>query len=216
MMRVACSATLLVPVFTLVTSVALAQTPATPAADEGPLSVQVTAAATLGHKSASAFGAEVGYRLSDTLELFVEAGHMGNVTTADIEGRANKIALALRGTANVVQSANFGDVGVRYRLMNSGMWRSYVAMGLGLANIDTETTFATLATDVSVALGADLSGHVVKPLLVIGGGVTRPVGSRYFVDGSYRYGRIFPKSSAVDADKGGNTQRVQVGFGMRF
>jgi opacity protein-like surface antigen len=57
---------------------------------------------------------------------------------------------------------------------------------------------------------------VTKTLFVIGGGITTPVSGPWFADLSYRYGRIFANTGAIEDDKGSNVQRVQAGFGIRF
>lgn len=218
MKRFTCSVSALITVITLLASSAAAQTPKaqTPAPEERPFFIEVTAAATLGHKSASSYGAEAGYRLTNELQVVIEGGHMGNITGTDVENRANKIAAAIGATANVVQRGNYGDVGVRYRLMDSGMWHSYLVAGVGAVAMDTETTFSANNSGVNVALGADLFGHVTKTFFMIGGGATVPLLKRYFGDVSYRFGRVFPNSGAIEGDKGTNTQRVQFGFGVRF
>jgi opacity protein-like surface antigen len=170
--------------------------------------------ATFGHSSSSNYGAEIGYRINAKWQIFIEAGHMGNITSADAESRANKLATALGTTANVVQKGNYGDAGVRYRLMDSGRWHVYATTGIGATSVDTETSFASGGTNV--ALGSDLSGHVTKTFFVVGGGVTTPITSKIFGDLSYRFGRIFPNTGAIEDDKGINTQRLQVGIGFRF
>ena len=217
MIRFARSAMAFVAICTLGGSAAQAQT-ASPAgsSSEGTFSADVFAAATFGHTSASAFGGEIGYRFTDALEVFVEGGHMGNVTTADAEARASVIATALNGTANVVQKANFGDVGVKYRVMRSGMWRPYVVVGVGVASVKTSTSLTSNRADVTFALGADLDSHVTKPLIVVGGGVQVPFMQRFFGDVSYRYGQILAKTGTIEDDKSIPTQRIQVGVGVRF
>lgn len=214
MMRFVWSAIVFAPLFTLCASPVFAQTPAAQPLTEGPFYAEGAVAATFGHDSGSAYGAEIGYKLNDTLHVFVEAGHMGNIMTNDTQVRADRIAAAIGAAATVVQKGNFGDVGIRYRLMDSGRWHPYAAVGMGVVSVDTETSFSSNGDDVH--LGADLSGHVVKPLLMIGAGVTTPISGSWFADLSYRFGRIFTNSGAVEDDKAANTQRVQVGFGLRF
>jgi opacity protein-like surface antigen len=212
MMRLVCSAIVFIPLFALTVTPALAQTST---AVDAPFYAEGDVAATLGHSSGSAYGAEAGYQLNDDWHVYLEAGHMGNITTADAEVRADTIAGALGTTANVVQKGNYFDVGVRYRVLDPfGRWHPYVTTGLGLVSVDTETVFDSSSVDV--ALGSDLSGHVNKPLLVLGFGVTTVVSGSWFADLSYRFGRLFANGSAIEDDKGTNTQRVQVGFGLRF
>jgi opacity protein-like surface antigen len=195
----------------LAAGVARAQTPKSA---EGRYSAEITAAATLGHKSDSAFGAELDYRFNDDWDVFVEAGRMGNVASSALDARAQVIANAIGASTSLVQRAVYLDFGARYRLMARGRWDPYVLMGLGAANVKTRTTFST-NSDL-VALGTDLAGTLTKPFLMIGGGATMPVKQRYVLDLSYRYGRIFARTGEIENDNGVNTQRVQVGFGFKF
>jgi opacity protein-like surface antigen len=104
------------------------------------------------------------------------------------------------------------------------MWHPYGLLGLGGASVKTSAAFSVNGTDVTgqlldvygVRLGNDLSSTLTKRFLTAGAGATAPFGSRYLVDISYRYGRISPKTSEIEADKGINTQRVQAGIGVRF
>jgi hypothetical protein len=142
---------------------------------------------------------------------------MRNVTTSDVDSRANSIAAAVNGTAHPITKATYFDVGVKYRLLLwSEVWHPYVALGLGFAAVTTKTDLVSNNPEQTVQLGPDLNGTVTKPLVMIGFGVRRPFSSRYFVDGSYRYGRIFARTGVIDSDVGSNTQRVQVGVGIRF
>jgi opacity protein-like surface antigen len=186
----------------------------TPSAKDGRMSVEFTAAATLGHKSDSAFGGEFDYRYNDDWDVFFEAGRMGNVASSALDSRAQVIANAIGASASVVQRAVYFDVGARYRLMARGRWDPYVMVGFGGAGVKTRTTFS--ANGDLVALGTDLSGTLTKPLLMIGAGATMPFKHRYFVDLSYRYGRIFARTGEIENDTGTNTQRVQIGVGLKF
>src|SRR5438309_1093964 len=94
MKRNACAAfVLLVGTLFIGASRAHAQ-PAT-AAPEQRLSVQFDAGPTLGHKSAGYFSAEVGWRLTNKLDVFAEVGHMTNVGTSLLENNATTIANAI-------------------------------------------------------------------------------------------------------------------------
>ena len=65
-------------------------------------------------------------------------------------------------------------------------------------------------------LGVDLDGSISKAFFVLGGGVQVPLTGRYFFEGSYRYGRVLPRTSVIDGDVGVAAQRVQIGLGLRF
>lgn len=182
-----------------------------------------TAGATFGHKSDSSIGGEVGYGLTDALQVFLEAGRMRNVATKDVDTRAQKIAGAILANVSTVQQAIYYDAGLKWRLPQYGMWRPYVLLGAGAARVKTEASFSVGGSDVTsrldqlgVQLGSDLSGTLTKFFLTTGVGTNVTFGRRFLADLSYRYGRVFPKTSEIDDDQGINTQRAQVGLGIRF
>jgi opacity protein-like surface antigen len=199
-----------------------AQTPGTTGPDRG--YAEVTVGATLGHKSDTSIGGEAGYTLTDTWQVFLEAGRMGNVATADADARALIIGKAIGASGStVVQRAAYFDVGARYRLYEYGRWRPYALLGVGAAGVKTTTNFVVGGNDVTsqlgqygVQLGDDLSGTVTKAFLTVGAGASAGFGKRYLVDLSYRYGRLFPRTGRISNDRGINTQRLQAGIGIRF
>lgn len=194
----------------------------TTASDEGRLYAEFTLGATLGHTSDLSIGAEGGYRLGGGWDVFAEAGHMGNITSTDVEARGQQIAAHFGATANVIVKANFFDAGARYRLPAVSLFRPYAAIGFGFARVTPQTAFFIGGTDVTsqladqVTLGADLADTTTKGLVTIGFGADLPWLSRYLVDISYRYGRILANTGAIARDTGTNTNRVQVGIGVRF
>jgi opacity protein-like surface antigen len=186
---------------------------------------EVTAAATLGHKSDTSFGAEGGGRVAEMLVVFAEGGHMGNVGNTDLDARAQKIATFIGGTVgSTAYKMNFFDAGVRYQVPIATSFHPYIALGFGVASITPEATFSVNGTDVTgqleslgVQLGADLSESQTKPLFVIGGGLMYNFAKRYFVDVTYRYGRTSQAESDNEVViEALNTQRVQIGGGIRF
>jgi opacity protein-like surface antigen len=180
--------------------------------------------ATFGHKSDMSAGGEFGWAVMRDLDVFFEAGHIGNAASSDLESRANSIANYVGATANVIAKVNYFDAGVRYRfVINQPSVRPYVAAGFGGANVNTQTTFSVNGTTVppeslGIGLGEDLSGTHTVPYFMVGGGATVTFHTRYFADVSYRYGRVFEKK---DADgnvqlAAFNTNRLQVGLGLHF
>src|SRR4030095_4913032 len=119
---------------------------------------------------------------------------------------------------------NYFDVGVRYKVPYLTKYHPYVGIGLGFGSTTPEVTFTVNGTDVTgqldqfgVQLGADLSETQTRPLFVIGGGVVYDFAKRYFIDGTYRYGRTsHAESDSEVIMEGLNTQRLQIGFGLRF
>ena len=196
-----------------------------PVASEHPWSAQIDVGATVGHRSSSSIGGEVDYNVRPNLDVFLEAGRMGDVATSELDRRATIVGDFIGATSKAVQHAIYLDVGVRYSLKAIGMWHPFLTAGLGVTRLHTQTAFVVGSTTLTpsdlvdtygVDLALDLDGYVTKPFLMIGGGVNLPIKRRYFVEGTYRYGHIFARTSQIDDDQGVNTQRVQVGFGVRF
>ena len=180
--------------------------------------------ATFGHKSDLSVGGEGGWAVMRDLDVFVELGHIGNAASDDLESRANTIANNVGATASVVAKINYIDAGVRYRfVVNAPNVHPYVAAGFGAAHVNNETTLSVNGTvvppeNLGVQFGTDLNGSETSPFFMFGFGSTVEFHTRYFVDVSYRYGRVFAKND--DAGNvvlaGTNTNRVQVGIGIKF
>ena len=224
MMRIA----RVVPIVFAITLCAAAALQAQPAASGDMRGyAEINGGATLGHKSDVSVGGEAGYEVMRNLDVFGEFGHIGNAASADLESRANTIANNVGGTADVVAKVNYFDFGVRYRftIASAPKVHPYVALGIGGAHVTTETTLSVNGTvvppDTLVTFGTDLNGSETAPFLMIGGGATVPFASRYFVDVSYRFGRVFEKSETTGGDtvvvlNAFNTNRIQVGLGIKF
>jgi opacity protein-like surface antigen len=196
-----------------------AQTPGTSTATEDrPWYGEFAAAATFGHKSSGSAGGEAGYSINDQWQVFIEAGRMANVATAALDQRAQLIAVPATGISSftTAQRAVYADAGVRYRLVPFGIWHPYGLAGLGFASVKTSTTFGPSSNGTVVFTGNDLNSTLTKLFLTVGAGVTVPLKNRYLVDISYRYGRIFPKTSEIEGDTGINTNRIQAGIVVRF
>jgi opacity protein-like surface antigen len=196
-----------------------AQTPgASTATEDHPWYGEFAAAATFGHKSSGSAGAEIGYRIKDEWQVFIEGGRMANVATAALDQRAQLIAVPATGISSfsTAQRAVYFDAGVRYQLVPFGIWHPYGLVGLGFASVKTSTTFGPSSNGTVVFTGNDLNSTLTKLFLTVGAGVTVPLKNRYLVDISYRYGRIFPKTSEIEGDTGINTNRIQAGIGVRF
>jgi len=218
MKRFACVAAVCL-VVTLGIGLRSAQAQAAPAADSQ-MYAEINFGPTLGHKSDAFVGGEFGYRLTDTLDLFVEGGHMGNVATTDLDDRAAIIANHLGGTASTAFKVNHFDVGVRYRIDGTPTIHPYVLGAIGVANVKTEVAFSVNGTVVdpssTVQVGSDLSGTLNKTMIVIGFGINVPFKTRFFGDLGYRYGAILSKTDNFETDKTISTQRIVLGAGIRF
>jgi opacity protein-like surface antigen len=218
MKRFACVAAVCL-VATLGTGVRSAHAQAAPAADSQ-MYAEINFGPTLGHKSDAFVGGEFGYRLTETLDLFVEGGHMGNVATTDLDDRAAIIANHLGGTASTAFKVNHFDVGVRYRIDGTPTIHPYVLGAIGVAHVNTEVAFSVNGTVIdpssTVQVGSDLSGSLNKTMIVIGFGINVPFKTRFFGDLGYRYGAILSKTDNFETDKTISTQRIVLGAGIRF
>jgi opacity protein-like surface antigen len=186
---------------------------------------EVVAQSAFGNVTSQSFGGEFGYTIASQLQVFVEAGSIGNVATADIGASAQQIAGAIAQVQSnvgytVKQPVTFGIAGVKYLVPASGSLQPYVMAGAGIAKVSQNVAFTVGGTDVTsslsqpqyggITLGTDLSGSFTKPMVSIGGGVMFPVWRQVVIDAQYRYGRIF-------SDDGGiNVSRAGIGIGVRF
>lgn len=200
---------------------AQAQTPS----PESRFYADFTAAATLGHKSSGSFGVEAGGQVMNRLDVFIETGHMKNVGTSDLDARAATIANAVGASFSTAYKVNYFDAGVRYRPMTPP-WpvQPYGLFSVGFAKVDAQTSLSVNGTTVppeslGVQFGNDLDGSVTKAFIVIGGGALWTIPAyqqRLFLDFGYRYGRILARTSQIQNDTGINTQRIQIGVGIKF
>jgi opacity protein-like surface antigen len=224
MMRAARVATVCLAVI-LGARAASAQTPAAPSALDYAFYAEVNGGATLGHTSDKSVGVEAGRRITDRLDGFLEGGHIGNAATTDFAQRGQKIATALGASVSAVEKVNYFDVGVRYHIEARPTLHPYVAFGVGVAHVRTETNLSINGTPVSpdsVLLGDDLAGTFNRPFVMIGFGANLEFARRYFAELSYRFGHI--SEGTTTTPSGSNevllaavpTQRVQIGVGIRF
>ena len=176
---------------------------------------------TLGHKSDKFFGGEAGFRLTGALDVFVEASHMNNVATSDLDARAQIIANFLGGTASSAFKVNHGAAGLRYKVAATPSVHPYALLGVGIAQVTTNVDFAVGGTVIDpvakgVQLGGDLSGNANKTIVIFGFGVNVPFKDRFFADLGYRYGQILAKIDNFENDTAIPTQRIVLGAGIRF
>src|SRR4051794_21656721 len=103
------------------------------AAAEPRMSVQFDGGPTLGHKSAGYVSGEFAWRLTNKLDVFIEAGHMTNVGTSALDDHAAIIANALGlGVGSTAIKVNHGDVGIKFNITPpSPKVQPYVALGVG-------------------------------------------------------------------------------------
>jgi opacity protein-like surface antigen len=176
---------------------------------------------TFGHKSSGFLGGEVGARVLGPFDVFVEFGQMKNVGTSDLDARAARIANDVGATASASYRINYFDAGLRYVATMPWPVQPYVMVGVGTTGVRASTALAVNGTTVEpeslgVTFGNDLNGTSRKGFVTFGGGVLYPLKDRYFIDGSYRYGRALSNPDEGATDNGINTNRLSIGVGVRF
>ena len=199
------------------------QAQAAPVLDTSRFYAEFTGGANFGHTSSGTLGAEGGYRIKGPWQVFFEAGHMFTVGSSDLDARAQTIGNAVGATTSASYKISYYDGGVRYnpQILFRNMFEPYLELGFGGATVTAQTTFVVNGTVVppeslGVQLGEDLSGTVGKGFIMFGGGATYAFATRYFADGSLRYGRVLARTSVIENDTGINTLRLQFGVGIRF
>lgn len=202
-----------------------AQAAAQPKGDR-PISIEFGGGPSFGSSSSGTYGVDLGYAVTPKITVFIEAGQIGNVAPGFIVDRANVIAKALGGSAEITDKATYVDIGVKYMLMpNTASYQPYVGFGLGAAKVTKKPSFtiggaslneSQLLDQYGVQLGADLADSATKTTFVILGGVTKAIGERFGVDISYRYNRLLPKTDLIDSDEAINAQRLVFGAFVRF
>ena len=199
-----------------------AQAQTTPG-DPGKGYAEFVAQSSFGNVTSQNYGAEFGFTVSPTVQVFAEIGHTRNVATSEISASAQTMASALARTQNnvtysVEQPLTFGVGGIKYLLPVSGQkLLPYFMFGFGVAKVNNDVAYAISGSDVTanlaqygIVLGGDLSGGYTKPILTFGGGVTYPAWESLVIDFQYRYGHVFAEGGTI------NTNRAGVGLGFRF
>ena len=203
-------------------SPASAQTPpAVQDADRGYAEVLLQSA--FGNVTSQSYGAEIGVTVRPNLQVFVEAGQVRDVATAEIGTAAQLIAGFLSQTQSnvafkVKEPVTFGVAGIKYLIPIESKLRPYVLGGFGIASVTQDVAFTVGGTDVTsslasaygVQLGTDLSGNYTKPMIVAGAGAMWQGWQRLVVDAQFRFGRILAEDSGV------NVSRAGIGVGVRF
>src|SRR5262245_43786032 len=192
-------------------------------ADPGKGYAEVVAQSAFGNVTSQNYGAEFGFTVTPTVQVFFEVGHTLNVATDQISSAAQTIASALSQTQSnvgysVKQPLTFGVGGVRYLVPISGSkLLPYFMGGFGVAKASNDATFSVGGTDVTsnlsqygIVLGSDLSGGFTKPMVTLGGGVSYPVWESFLLDFQFRYGHVFAEGESI------NSARAGVGVGFRF
>ena len=185
--------------------------------------VEGVAQATFGNQNSQSYGAELGYKVTKNLQVFVDLGGVRTSAPPALGTSASVIAGYLTriqsGSVSftVKEPVAFGLVGLKCPVPVKGKLEPYVMGGFGVARITQDVHFFVSGTDVTsnlaqfgVTLGGDLSGDFNKGMLTLGAGAAYPVWERLVLDFQYRYGRVF------NGDESSNISRAGLGIGFRF
>jgi opacity protein-like surface antigen len=192
-------------------------------ADPGKGYAEVVAQSAFGNVTSQNYGAEFGFTVTPSVQVFFEVGHTLNVATDQISSAAQTIASALSQTQSnvgysVKQPLTFGVGGVRYLVpISNSKLLPYFLGGFGVAKASNDATFTVGGTDVTgnlsqygIVLGSDLSGGFTKPMVTFGGGVSYAVWESMILDFQFRYGHVFAEGESI------NSSRAGIGVGFRF
>ena len=210
---------------------AAAQTPAAarpstpaaaPAASDRGVFVGATAGGASVQNVGGLFGGELGFRVTDQIDVFGEGLWMEDVVSRRRLAVATTIGAFLQtsqgkpATGTVVAPASYGGAGVRYSFMTKGHVRPYVAVSVGGAHIAFKPTFTLSGSDVTsslgqygVTIGSDLTGEITRPAVSGGVGV-RFVRARWYVDGGVRV------IGVRTTDQATNVLCASASFGFKF
>jgi hypothetical protein len=167
-------------------------------------------------------GGELGYNLTNRMDLVGEITWMQDVVTRRRLGFASTVASYLQSsqggtaTGTIKAPATYGGVALRIMLANQGLLRPYVTVGGGVAQVTYNPTFTLANADVTatitqygVTLGSDVTERVTNAAVMGSLGV-RLLQDRWYVDGGFRVTSIRSTGQAT------NVVRASGTFGLRF
>ena len=137
---------------------AAAQTPAPAASSAGHMFFGLTGGVEAVQNVGGSFGGEVGYSVTDMIDVFGEATWLQDVVTRRKLDVAKQIATFLQtsqgktATSNVTAPGFYTGAGARLTLMNTGAIHPYFAIGAGVAHITINPTFTLSGSDVTTSL----------------------------------------------------------------
>ena len=181
--------------------------------------VELVANSTFGNVTSQAYGGEIGYRVWNEAQLYVEGGVVRNAATSSLDASAQTIAAALGQlqpsavSYSVKQPVSYFSAGIRFPLSTHAKVTPYVIAGFGLAKVKKDVAFQIASSEPItqyVTLGEDLAGSQNSPLLNVGAGVVWPVWQRMVIDFQFRVMRVFAEDEGMNIGRGG------VGVGFRF
>jgi hypothetical protein len=192
-----------------------------PSPDEGWFLMMVAGAGSV-HRAAALVGGELGYRVSERIEIFGQGIGMQNVATKEQVDQASQIGTFLHlsqgGTVTSAIDAPAWYVGGALRIMlgSNGRVRPFVVAGAGAARLTLQPSFTLSGADVTASLpqygvtvGSDLTGTFTEPAFDGGGGV-RIILGRHWIDGDVRVITIRTSGQPT------NVLRTAMSYGFAF
>jgi len=199
--------------------VCYAQTQPTLVTDTGYVSLAGHSA--FGNVTSRSLALEAGWTLTPELQVVAEVGRVLDTASSDIGAGAQTIVAALAARSSggagytVKAPVNFGTVAHKYLIPMNAPVQLYLLGGGGIGEAVRDVSFTVAGVDVTnsltnyhIVLGNDLSGSLLRPMIVLGVGVDVPIGNRLFVDLNYRYNRLFDPNIPIS--------RAGAGVGVRF
>jgi len=204
---------------------ASAQTPAPPpppAASGTGVYLGVTGGVGAVQKVGGVLGGELGFRITDMIEVFGEGVWLQNVATRRRLDLAASLATYLQtsqggaATGTLEIPAVYGGGGARFLFGAPGHIRPYVTIGGGMARVTLKPAITLKGADVTsslstygVTLGSDLTGELTKPA-VSGGIGARIAQGNWHVDVGAGAMSILTEGQATNVLRAGAT------FGFNF
>jgi hypothetical protein len=169
-------------------------------------------------ETATVFGAGVGIRLNDHVEVFGELGRLTNVLPhalqRDLDDAARAIGTYFGGPLSIDGRAPgvYGLGGVRVSRAAGRRLRVYAEAGAGTTHGTSDITAHAGTANVSreVVRALTIKDSETAPLFTAGGGVTVPIAAHFGLDVGYRFMRIFTDDPRI------NTANMSAGLRWGF
>ena len=174
------------------------------------------------HKAAGLLGGQLGFRLSDRIDIVGEGVGLLDVVSRQRLDMANLVGTYLQASqggavsSTVKAPAFYAGGGLHLMLTGVQRVRPFVAVGAGMARVTLQPAFTLGGADVTaslpqygVTLGSDLTGSSTKPAFAGGVGV-RIAQGRWGIDADVGVISIRTPGSPT------NVLRTSVGLGFGF
>jgi hypothetical protein len=187
----------------------------------GPVFIGAIGGAGAVQKVGGVYGGELGFHVTNHVDVFAEGVWLQDVATRRRIGIASELASVLQTTqgsaasGTVAEPALCADAAARFTFTN-GRLRPYVIVGAGMAQMTLKPVFTLGGTNVTaslpslgITLGRDLSGTSTQPAFTGGLGV-RMSQRRWYLDAGLRATRIQATDEPITA------VRATLTFGLVF